>query len=64
MLCQQTLPKRCIANVKMTSYCDITISVCSILEFGRGAYNQAVAPGITTPLHAPPHIRRGSYPIL
>jgi len=25
---------------------------CSILEFGRGAYNQAVAPGITRPLHA------------
>ena len=24
-----------------------------ILEFGRGAYNQAVAPGITRPLHAP-----------
>jgi len=23
----------------------------SILEFGRGAYNQVVAPGITRPLH-------------
>jgi len=46
----------------MTSYCDVTSSVypvkmtnirhCSILEFGRGASNQAVAPGITRPLHA------------
>ena len=48
----------------MTSYCDVTNSVyaltmttigprhCSILEFGRGASNQAVAPGITRPLHA------------
>ena len=29
-----------------------TIRHCLILEFGRGAYNQAVAPGITRPLHA------------
>ena len=30
-----------------------TIRHCSTLEFGRGgAYNQAVAPGITRPLHA------------
>jgi len=39
----------------MTSYCDVTNSVypvtmtairhCSTLEFGRGASNQAVAPG-------------------
>jgi len=60
-LCQQTSPKRWLANVKMTSYCDVTNSVypatmatighCSILEFGRGASNQAVAPGITRPLH-------------
>jgi len=44
----------------MISYCDVTnivypvtmstIRYCSILEFGRGASNQAVAPGITTPL--------------
>jgi len=25
---------------------------CSILEFGRGASNQAVVPGIIRPLHA------------
>jgi len=41
----------------MKSYCDVTNSAhpvtrttihhCSILEFGREAYNQAVAPGIT-----------------
>jgi len=45
----------------MASYCDVTNSVypvtmttirhCSILEFGRGAANQAVDPGITRPLH-------------
>jgi len=29
-----------------------TIRHCSILEFGRGASNQVVAPGITRPLHA------------
>ena len=62
MLCQQTSPKHWFANVNMTSYCDVTNSVypitkttirhCSILEIGRGASNQAVAPGITRPLHA------------
>jgi len=46
----------------MTLYCDVTNSVypatmttirhCSILKFGTGAYNQAVAPSITRPLHA------------
>jgi len=46
----------------MTSYCYVKNSVypvtmttkrhCSILEFVRGASNQAVAPGITRPLHA------------
>jgi len=46
----------------MTSYHDVTNNVysvtmttirhCSIQEFGRGASNQAVAPGITRPLHA------------
>jgi len=46
----------------MTWYCDVTNSVylvtmttirhCSILEFGRRASNQAVAPEITRPLHA------------
>jgi len=30
----------------------IAIRHCSILEFGRGACNQAVAPGIARPLHA------------
>ena len=64
MLCQQTSPKRWFANVIVTSYCDVTNIVypvtmttmglrhCSILEFGRGASNQPVAPGITRPLHA------------
>jgi len=57
--------------MNMTSYCDITngiypvtmttISHCSILEFGRGAYNQAVAPGITRPLHAT-NLTRTSHP--
>jgi len=28
-----------------------TIRHCSTLAFGRGSYNQAVAPGITRPLH-------------
>jgi len=61
-LCRQTTPKRWFANVNMTSYRDVTNSVypvtmttirhCSILEFGRGASNQAVDPGITRPLHA------------
>jgi len=45
----------------MTSHCDVTNSVylvamtimhhCSILEFGRGVFNQAIAPGISRPLH-------------
>jgi len=62
MLCQQTSPKRWFANVNMTSYCDVTNSVyavtmttiryCSMWEFGYGAYNHEVAPGITRPLHA------------
>jgi len=61
MFCQQTSPKRWFTNMNMTSYCDVTNSVypetmttvrhCAILEFGMGAYNQAVAPGITRPLH-------------
>jgi len=29
-----------------------TIRHCLILAFGKGAYKQAVAPGITRPLHA------------
>ena len=62
MVCQQTSPKYWFANVNTTSYRDVTNSVypvtmttirhCSILEFGRGASNQAVALGITRPLHA------------
>jgi len=63
MLCQQTSPKRWFANVNMTLFCVVTKSVypattmttirqCSILEFGRRAYNQDVVPGITRPLHA------------
>jgi len=50
------------ANVNVTSYYDVinsvypvtmtTIRLCSILEFSWGASNQAVAPGITRPLHA------------
>jgi len=52
----------------MTSYCDVTNSVypttitmttipqCLILKLGRGASNQAVAPGITRPLHATGYI--------
>ena len=62
MLCQQTSPKHWFANADMTSKCDITNSLYqvtmttirhwSILEIGRGAYNQVVAPGITRPLHA------------
>ena len=62
MLCQQSSPKHWFANVKMTSYCGVTHSVylvtmtttchCSLLELERGASNQAVAPGITRPLHA------------
>jgi len=49
--------------VNMTLFCDVTsnsvypvtitiIHHCSIIELGWGAYNQAVAPGITRPLHA------------
>jgi len=44
----------------MTAYCDVTNSAypvtiitirdCSILEFGRGAYNQSVVPHSTRPL--------------
>jgi len=62
MLGQESSLKPWFANVNMTSCCGVTNSVypvtminirrCSILEFGRGAYNQAVAPGITRPLHA------------
>ena len=62
MLCQQTSPKRRFAKVNVTSHCDVTKSIytvtmttiryCSILEFSRGAYRQAGAPGITRPLHA------------
>jgi len=61
---QQTPPKRWFANVNMTSYYDVTNNVfpvtmttirhCSILEFGRGASNQAVArasPDLCMPLH-------------
>jgi len=56
--------------VNMTSYCDVTKSEYpvtmtttglrhySILEFGTGAYDQAVALGINRPLHA-----TGSAPI-
>jgi len=59
---QQTTPKRWFANRNMTSFCDVTNSVCpvtkttirhcSTLAFVRGAYDQAVAPGITRPPHA------------
>jgi len=60
--CQQISPKRWFANVNVTSFCDVTNSAyavamttaglrhCSVLEFGRGASKQAVAPGITRPL--------------
>jgi len=54
--------KTLVAKLKMTSYCDVTNRVysvtkttilhCYILEFGRGASNQAVAPSTTRPLHA------------
>jgi len=54
--------KTLVTNLNMMSYCDVakrvypvtmtTIRHCSILEFDRGASNQAVAPGITRPLHA------------
>jgi len=68
MLCQQSLPKRWFANVYTTSYCDVTNSLyavkmttirhCSMLEFGKGAYNPKVVPGITRPLHATAQKRR------
>ena len=54
--------KTLVWNLNMTSYCDVTNNVHpvtmttirhpSILGFGRGASNQAVAPGISRPLHA------------
>jgi len=57
--------KTVFASVNMTSCCDIinnvypvtltTIHHCTILEFGRGASKEAVAPGITRPLHATGH---------
>jgi len=60
--CVNKLSQMLVANLNMTSYCNVTNSVypvkmttirhCSILEFSRGASNQAVAPGITRPLHA------------
>jgi len=38
---------------RIFSYIDRHTSLhCSILEFVRGAYNQAAVPGITRPLHA------------
>jgi len=40
---------------RISSNNDHHIRHCSILEFGRGASNQAVAPGITRPLHATAH---------
>ena len=56
------LAKTLVVNLNMTSYCDVinnvypvtmtTIRNFSILAFGRGASNQALAPGITRPLHA------------
>jgi len=56
--------KTLVTSLNMMSYCDVTNRVhqvtmttirhCSILEFGRGTSNQAVAPGITRPLHGPP----------
>ena len=57
----RNLAKTLVASLNMTSGCDVTNSVypvtmntirhCSILEFGSGASNQAVAAGITKPLH-------------
>jgi len=53
--------KTLLANLNMTSQYDVTNGVypvtmttirhCSILEFGRGASNQAVEPVIARPLH-------------
>jgi len=58
----KTLPKRWFANMNVMSYHDVTNNVYSVtmttihhysvLEFGRVASKQAVAPGITRPLHA------------
>jgi len=51
MLCQQTPPKRWFANVNMTLCCDVTNNpypvtrppyATALLEFRRGASNQAV----------------------
>jgi len=63
MLCQQTA-KTLVANLNMTSYCDVTNSVypvtmttihhCSILEFGkRHTIKQSswASLGLCTPLH-------------
>jgi len=59
--------KTLVVNLIMTSYYDVTFHkqrISSnndhntprlILEFGRGASNQAVTPGITRPLHATGH---------
>ena len=63
MLCEQTSPKRWLAKVNMTSYCDVTNSVypittttirhCSIVEFGRGhpiKKSPRTLPDLCTPL--------------
>jgi len=57
MLCQPTSSKRWFAYVNMTSYCDVTNSACpitiiTIRHCWDCSYNQAVAMGITRPLHA------------
>jgi len=61
MLGQQTSPRRWFGNLNMMSYWDVTNSIylatttiyhCTILEFGKGAYNQAIILCITRPLHA------------
>jgi len=41
-------------TITTTSHCSILDSRILILEFGSGAFNEAVAPGITRPLHALP----------
>jgi len=64
MLCNQTSPKRWLANMNTTSYCDVTNSVypvtmttirhCSIIEFGRGhtiKKSPWASPDLCTPLH-------------
>jgi len=58
----QTSAKRWFTNRNMTSCCDVTNSVCPVTmttirhcstpAFVKGAYNQAVAPGVTRALHA------------